>query len=316
VHERHRGLGALVAQVRVEGRQLIADQHALVVERARGAGGDVQAGLLGGQLAYATDHIELALKRVLVARLGRTGADEQLPDHRAARARDLTGVLLAHRYITPPQHQLALGRNGALHEALQPRACGGVGRQEAHQHAVAAARRQLETHLRPQQLVGHLHQDPRPVARVRVRARRAPVLEVLERGDRERDHLVRGDVVQPRDHAHPARVVLEARVVQSDGRWRLLGVRSHVSAHLGRRIPAAWVHPEGHTHPGAGRRAPEAEPESVAAKKAAKPAVQCLIERARAPPSRVAPAASLRRSKSTAQSAPGRSRTGRDAAAR
>src|SRR5205823_13937205 len=59
-------------------------------------------------------------------------------------------------------------------------------------------------------------------------------------------------------------------VVESVGRWRLLGVRSHESAHLGWRIPAAWVAPQRHTHPGAGRRAPEVETESVAAKKAAK----------------------------------------------
>ncbi len=68
-------------------------------------------------------------------------------------------------------------------------------------------------------------------------------------------------VVQARHHAHAARIVLEARVVESDGLWRLHGVRSHGSAPLGRASRAGGHTPDGY------RRAPEAEPESVAAQR-------------------------------------------------
>ena len=145
-------------------------------------------------------------------------AHQQLADHGTARARHLTGVLRTHWHVAPPERDLALGGDRALDEALQPLARARGGGQEAHQHPVAAGRRKLEVHRRAQQLMGHLHEDPGAVPGARVRAGRATVLEILERGDRQRDHLVRGPVVQARDHPDAARVVLESRVVQSDRR--------------------------------------------------------------------------------------------------
>ena len=79
-------------------------------------------------------------------------------------------------------------------------------------------------------------------------------------------------VVQARDHPHTAGVVLEARVVESDGLWRLHDVRDSWKCSLGAVRPARRVgHIPGHAHRRAGRRAPEAEPESVAAKRPGKP---------------------------------------------
>ena len=52
------------------------------------------------------------------------------------------------------------------------------------------------------------------------------MLEVLERVDRLFDDRVGGHVVQSGDHADAARVVLEARVVEPDGR-RLQLTHSH-----------------------------------------------------------------------------------------
>ncbi len=266
VHERERALGALVAEVLVELAQLVADQHALVVDRARGARRDVQPGLPGGQVADPADHVELALECVLlcalrvIARLRRAGPDEQLADHRPAGGGHLSRVLLVDRHVTPAQQPLPLVMHDALQQRLQAPARVRVGRQEAHQHAVLARGRQLEVDHRAQQLVGHLHQDPRAVARARVRAGGAAVLEVLKRRDRPRDHLVRGHVVQARHHAHAARVVLEAGVVESDGLWRLLDVRVHGSAPLRRCIPAEGGQSTLRAYPPrAGRRAPEAE---------------------------------------------------------
>ncbi len=241
MHQRHRALGARVAQVGIEAGELVGDQHALVVDRARGARGHVQT-VLVGELADAADHEQLALEGVLVEVGGtldlRAEPHEQLPDRGAAGARGASRAGGVHRHLAPAEHSLALGAGGALEQLAQARTLGILGREEAHQHPVAAGRRQLEVHDGAQQLVGHLHEDPRAVARRGIGAGGAAVLEVLERLDRLRDHLVGGHVVQARNHAHPARIVLEAGVVEANGLGRLFGLRSHGSA-LGRAVPPA-----------------------------------------------------------------------------
>ena len=75
---------------------------------------------------------------------------------------------------------------------------------------------------------GSCMQHARAVARVRVGAGRAPVLEVLQGGDRPPDRLVRGLAAQPRDERDAARVVLVLRVVQTDrlGRTRAMRQRT------------------------------------------------------------------------------------------
>ena len=215
VHQRHRALGALVAQVGVEGRQLVADQHALVVDRPRGARDHVQARLLGGQVGDPPDHVQLALEGVLVVLARPGGAHEQLADDRPAGAGHAPGLLRRDGDVTPAEQALAHLGDGVLEQLFQAPPGSVLGRQEAHQHAVGARRRELERGHRPEQLVGHLHQDPGPVARARVRARGTAMLQVLQRRDRPRHDLVGGLVVQPRDHPHPAGVVLETGVVES-----------------------------------------------------------------------------------------------------
>jgi hypothetical protein len=165
--------------------------------------------------------------------MGRAGLDEQLADDGPAGGGDLAGLLGADRHVAPAQELLALGADGPLEHRFQRPPFLLLGRQEAHHHAVAAGRRQGELAQPPQQLVGHLHQDPRPVARARIGARGAAVLEVLERRDGPRDDLVRRAVVEPRDHADAAGVVLETWVVETDGPWRLFAVRGHGSARKG-----------------------------------------------------------------------------------
>ncbi len=67
------------------------------------------------------------------------------------------------------------------------------------------------------------------------------MLEVLECLDRPAHDRVGRLVVQPRDHAHAARIVLETGVVETYG-LRLCGVHAHVSAR-GAVLPGA--HPVG-----------------------------------------------------------------------
>ncbi len=120
----------------------------------------------------------------------RVGANEQLTDHGTAGGGRLTGVLDAYGHLPPTEQPLALLSNGPLQQLCQACPSFVLGGQKAHQHAVLPGRRQLEVHNAPQQLVGHLHEDPRPVARVLIGTRGTAVLEVLERRDRAREDLV------------------------------------------------------------------------------------------------------------------------------
>ncbi len=130
-------------------------------------------------------------------------------------------MLGGNGHLAPAKHPLALGGNRLLQQTLKSPSRLLLARQEAHQHPVAAARGQLEFDLGPQQLVGHLHEDAGAVAGTRVGTVGPAMLEVLQGLDRHRDHLMRGRIVQACDHADATRVVLEARVVESDGRRRL-----------------------------------------------------------------------------------------------
>ncbi len=116
-----------------------------------------------------------------------------------------------------PMQPLALLLDGPLQQRLDSLASVLLGGQEAHHHPVGARGRQLQARYRAQQLVGHLHQDPRAVAGEWIGPGGATVLEILERRERARDDLVGGEIVQARDHAHPARIVLVAGVVESSG---------------------------------------------------------------------------------------------------
>ena len=218
MHERQRALGALVAQVGVEGGQLVADQHALVDDRPRGARGDVQAGL-ARRSARRPGGSRRACARRRPGRASRASCASPAPTNswritgRQAR-RDLARVLLVDRHVAPAE-QRAGPRPATVRSSSASSAPARLvlGRQEAHQHAVAPGRRQLEVDDRAQQLVGHLHEDPRAVARARVGAGGAAVLEVLERRDRPRDRP-RGSACCP--GARPSR--RRTRRARSGGR--------------------------------------------------------------------------------------------------
>ena len=227
VHERERRLGPLVLQVGVVAQQLRRREHALVDDRARAERRDHEV-RPGRQLGDAADHVELALEGVLVAgQLGRGGDDEVLDVRREPVGGDADVVLL-HRDVAPGDDPLALGLHRLGEQLLELVAALVVLGQEAHRHAVLARGRELGVDHAAHQLVGELHQHARAVARVRVGAGRAPVLEVLQGGDRPPDRLVGGLAAQPRDERDAARVVLVLRVVQTDrlGRTRAMRQRT------------------------------------------------------------------------------------------
>ncbi len=216
---------ALVVQVGEELADLVGEQHALVDDGPVRERGHVELpgvrepqradGVAGG----LADDVELPLEGVAVE-LAAARAHEHLPDHRHRALRGVAERGGVDRHFAPAEERLALVDDGPLDLAHAGRARRRVLRQEHHAHAVGAGLGELHLqlgHLLAEEAVGDLHEDARAVAVQRVRARGAPVREVVE--DRE---PVRHDVVgllplDVRDEAHAARVVLVAGVIEALG---------------------------------------------------------------------------------------------------
>jgi hypothetical protein len=237
VDERERRLRARVLQVGVVAEQLRRRQHALVDDRAARQAGDDEVrarGLLGDP----ADHVELALERLRVAGQVLRGGDDELLDV----GREVVGgdadVVLVDRDVAPADGALALLLDRADEELLELLAALRVLREKADGDAVVAEWRQPVAEDALEQLVGHLEDHPRAVARVRVGPRGATVLEVLERVDGALDRLVGGDAVQPRDEGDAAGIVLVTRIVESDG-TRRPGLKSHGRVPEGRSVTVA-----------------------------------------------------------------------------
>ncbi len=128
---------------------------------------------------------------------------------------------LVDRDVAPAEQALTLGADVALDELLELCAMRRVVRQEADTDAVPAGRGQLESDDAAEEGVGELREDARAVARAHVGALGAAMLEVGERFQRALDDLVRRRVVEASDHRDAACVVLEPRVVEAVGLWRL-----------------------------------------------------------------------------------------------
>ena len=245
VHERERALGALVTQVAVEGRELEADQHALVVDRARGARGHVQSRLLCAS-ARRSGGSRTACART---RPGRPGSAGPAPTN----SWRITGLQAAATSpvcsssvgtVAPAEQPLALPAHGRARAALQAARAGPArwaGSTSARRRRRARGSSKSTTARSSSSGICMRMPAPSPVHGIGTRG--AAMLEVLERRDRPCDHLVRRPVVQARDHAHAARVVLEAGVVKAYGLRRLRDVRSHGSAPVGRCIPRSLETP-------------------------------------------------------------------------
>ena len=97
-----------------------------------------------------------------------------------------------------------------------------VPRQEDRADAVFTEIREVEAERRGllgEELVGHLHEDARAVAGLRVGAGSAPVSEVDEGFEALRDDVVGLPALDVGDEADAACVVLEARVVEALFLW-------------------------------------------------------------------------------------------------
>jgi len=226
VHEGERARQPLVGQVREEAPELRRRQHSLVDERPRRKARECELGS-GGAFGHPPDHVEPPLEHRRVAgELGRR-RNEELADARGEEQRLRTDVPVVDRHVTPAEHRLPLRRDHLLEQALELQPPGALLREEADRDPVGAEGRQRDPRDTPEKRVRHLHENPGAVAGFGVGPRRSAVLEVLERGERARDRLVRLRSVEPGHERHAARVVLEGRVVEPRRLHRLALSRAH-----------------------------------------------------------------------------------------
>ena len=198
----------LVAQVAKVPSQLGGGQHALVDQYVARAG-------RGVDVHGVFDHFARAEQRPLQIRRWIDGGlnDELLQELRFRGPRTGTEQAGVHGHVTPtgrdqanPGQDLVDGELNGLNLTILRNHPVGEPVLARLGHGLA------ENH--PDERVGHLDQNPRAVSGVRVRTRRAAMLQVLQDREGVVHRGVRGPGGQVRHHTHAAGVVFESGIVE------------------------------------------------------------------------------------------------------
>ena len=224
MHQRQRRDHALMAQIRIIICQLFRHEHALVDHRPHREAGNVKpfaavnpAAVTDLLLRQFADDIKFALERRFILQR-RVAPNEHLRHVRLGGDRRLAERRIVRRHIAPAEQRLALGGNNFGERGLDPVALQRILRQEQHARAVFAGRRQLEAELRrhlDEKFMRRLDEDARAVARVRLAADRAAMIEVHENPQSVRHQLMGFLAFHVDDETDAARVMLELRVIKS-----------------------------------------------------------------------------------------------------
>ena len=148
--------------------------------------------------------------------------DEDLPVHRLHRLCHLRQAGVVHRHRAPAEELQALLADDAHPHALAVRAQTFVLRHEHVTDGIASGLGQLDLELGAfldEELMRDLQQDTCAVARQRICAHGAAMLEVLEDIERVLDDRVRLAAFQVGDEADATGVMLAARVKQAARLW-------------------------------------------------------------------------------------------------
>ena len=226
--KRQRGLDPLVLEVEIVVGQLRREQHALVNDGPAGERGDVEiveAGrVLGGGLVFdpLADDEELALEGV--ARLRIVAPTDENLAHDRLRGGDRGAQDFARdRHRPPPGDPLAFLGRDTLDQRLIDGARLFGARQEDGARRIVRLVRQLDAGLRrdgAEEPVGLLQQYAGAVPGQRVRADRAPVVQVQQDLEALLDDAVGLAVLYIDDEADAAAVMLVAGVVESLLGWQ------------------------------------------------------------------------------------------------
>ena len=224
MHQAQSRGAAGVLQIQEVGAHLIGQQQTFVDDGAAAHAGHVvlfavlELERLNGRTGRFTDHIELALQRVLHDDIG-TAANEHLTNDRLFGAHTRRHRHLGvDRHIAPAQQHLAFGGNGALHFLLASQAAGVFFGQKNHTHAVLTLRRQghpLHGHVFAVQRIRQLNQDACAVAHELVGAHGTPVIQVFQNLQCLTHDGVRLVALDVGHKTHTTSVVLVGRVVQT-----------------------------------------------------------------------------------------------------
>ena len=225
VHQGERRHHAPVGEVRVVGRDLVREQHALVDDGARGERGHVETPAVRDVrgphrvLHLLSQDEELALEGV--PRGGGAGtAHEHLPHAGLDGPHALREPAAVGRHVAPSEQALALGLHVACDELLAGLAPQGVAGQEQHADAVVPGQGELEAEpraLRTQERVGHLQEDAGAVTGEGIGAHCPAMGQVGQDPQAHADDFVALAVVDLGAKTHAAGVVLEARVIETPG---------------------------------------------------------------------------------------------------
>jgi hypothetical protein len=214
VHERERGLEALVTQVGEELGELRRGEHSLVDECPAGERREVDRPL-DLVLAPLAQHEQLAVE--IDAGAARRVGHEAMPEarHHAPRRRPDHRVVGGHG--APADDAQALVGGEALDGLTGGVGLGGVGREEREADAIGPGRGQRERRHGAEERVRDLYEDPGAVAGVHLSAGRPPVVEAAQGPEGGLDDRAALATLHVDDERDAARVVLEAGVVETLG---------------------------------------------------------------------------------------------------
>jgi len=198
----------VVRQVGEERLDLRRRQHPLVDDGARGERGEVDVDFVLGPLAQAEGHPVEGQ-----AGLARLPGDEQLGQVGQRLAGALAAGGLLDRDIAPAEDRQPLVGGQVGDPRAGRGAFIGIVGQEGHADGIVARCWQAETDDLPEERVRQLGQDAGTVTGVRIRAGRAPVLQIAEHAQRARYHVVAAPSGQVGDKTNAAGVMFETAVV-------------------------------------------------------------------------------------------------------
>ena len=194
-------------QVLVEGVELMGQQEALIDDAPRREGADVEP-LAEGLLQPPPRHVEFALEGIRRQRgLPPRLADEELADLGATLARRPADRLWVGGHLTPGKGLEPLLAQDRFQPLLQPHA------PKEHRHAIGPPLGEIG-HPGAEEAIGQRRQNPGPVARLRVPARRPAMGQAPKHRQPLLHNPVTRPVVQVCHHPHAARIVLIYRIVK------------------------------------------------------------------------------------------------------